>query len=373
MEKEVMKCGVCQEIHAKTNLVYHIKKKHPEYTLQRYYCEFIDTSQNGICKFCGVNPANFLSIHKGFRLNCKDQECFKKALKPNSLEFRMKIFGQTEEEYLVWKSQQSKNLSVKTSESFARARREDPDFDKKNSKYCKEFWILKGFSAEESTDLAYNETQKNRDKLKEIRLEDPDYQKGKSWNSYKYWVERGLSEEEAKKQVGKLQTTFSLEKCIEKYGKEEGTKRWQERQEKWMKSNKKTNYSKASQNLFWSLIDRQKSLLSISKFATNNNGEKDESGSNHEATLKLDRMTIKPDFLVEKSKKIIEFDGHYWHSDEARKNHGSSRIANPQREMEKEEEIKKAGYSMLRVGEMEFRQSPETIIEKCLQFLNGKI
>jgi hypothetical protein len=41
--------------------------------------------------------------------------------------------------------------------------------------------------------------------------------------------------------------------------------------------------------------------------------------------------------------------------------------------MEKEEEIKKAGNSMLRVGEMEFRQSPETIIEKCLQFLNGKI
>jgi hypothetical protein len=370
MEKEVMKCCVCQEIHAKTNLVYHIKKKHPEYTLQRYYCEFIDTSKNGICKFCGVNPANFLSIHKGFRLNCKDQECFKKSLRPYSLEFRMKVFGQTEEEYLIWKSQLSEKLRIQTAEGFARARQEDPDFDKKNSKYCKEFWMNKGHSEEESVELAYNETQKNRNKLKEIRKEDPDYQKGKSWSSYKYWMERGMDEKSAKEHVKKAQATFTLEKCIEKYGEEEGRKKWQERQEKWMKSNKKTNFSKASQNLFWKLVERQPSLANESIFATNNQGQKDDSGKNHEMTLTLESIAIKPDFIVMSTKKIIEFDGHYWHSDAARKTYGSTRISNPAREKKKEEEISKSGYKLLRVGEMEFRENPETIIEKCLQFLN---
>jgi hypothetical protein len=48
-----------------------------------------------------------------------------------------------------------------------------------------------------------------------------------------YWTSRGYSEGDAKKKISELQKTFSLDICIEKYGIEEGTKRWSERQEKW--------------------------------------------------------------------------------------------------------------------------------------------
>lgn len=48
-----------------------------------------------------------------------------------------------------------------------------------------------------------------------------------------YWLKRGYSEQEAKEKLIERQSTFSLEKCIQKYGKEEGIKVFQERQNKW--------------------------------------------------------------------------------------------------------------------------------------------
>ena len=52
-------------------------------------------------------------------------------------------------------------------------------------------------------------------------------------NQVKYWIKKGYSEEESKQKVSERQRTFTLEKCIEKYGEEEGIKRYTERQTKW--------------------------------------------------------------------------------------------------------------------------------------------
>lgn len=48
-----------------------------------------------------------------------------------------------------------------------------------------------------------------------------------------YYLKRGLSTEDAKEALRKRQTTFTLEKCIEKYGVEAGHAHWVTRQEKW--------------------------------------------------------------------------------------------------------------------------------------------
>ena len=48
-----------------------------------------------------------------------------------------------------------------------------------------------------------------------------------------YFIDKGLTEDEAKIALKERQSTFSLEKCIIKYGEIEGTKRWKERQIKW--------------------------------------------------------------------------------------------------------------------------------------------
>jgi hypothetical protein len=49
-----------------------------------------------------------------------------------------------------------------------------------------------------------------------------------------YYLNRKFSIEESAEKLRNRQTTFSLEKCIKRYGEEDGRKRWNQRQEKWL-------------------------------------------------------------------------------------------------------------------------------------------
>lgn len=51
-----------------------------------------------------------------------------------------------------------------------------------------------------------------------------------------YWLQKGYDDIEAREMLSNRQRTFSLEKCIEKYGEEDGFLRWKQRQEKWRAS-----------------------------------------------------------------------------------------------------------------------------------------
>ena len=52
-----------------------------------------------------------------------------------------------------------------------------------------------------------------------------------------YWLQKTDGDvEKAKILLSNRQSTFSLEKCIQKYGEEKGLERWAERQEKWLNS-----------------------------------------------------------------------------------------------------------------------------------------
>lgn len=119
-----------------------------------------------------------------------------------------------------------------------------------------------------------------------------------------YYIKRGFTEEEGLKLLKERQTTFSLEKCIAKYGEIEGKKRWQERQEKWLKNCKRTNFSKISQELFKELIKHLDLNKNEIYFATlDKNKNIDDSGKNYEYYLKLNNIVIKPDFFYKKFKK----------------------------------------------------------------------
>ena len=64
-----------------------------------------------------------------------------------------------------------------------------------------------------------------------------------------YWIDKGFSENEANEKLKERQATFSLEKCIAKYGIEEGTKRWKQRQENWLNTlNSKSDDEKSEIN-----------------------------------------------------------------------------------------------------------------------------
>jgi very-short-patch-repair endonuclease len=51
-----------------------------------------------------------------------------------------------------------------------------------------------------------------------------------------YWLNKGYSPKEAQKKLSERQTTFSLEKCVERHGLEEGIKVFNERQRKWQET-----------------------------------------------------------------------------------------------------------------------------------------
>lgn len=171
-----------------------------------------------------------------------------------------------------------------------------------------------------------------------------------------YWLNKGYSESDAKKKLSERQTTFSLKICIEKYGEEKGRKRWLDRQEKWQKNYKKSNFSKVSQVLFWDVYKSLDDKDNIHFATLDKEGKKDDSGKNHESTLRLDRI-VKPDFI--QGKKILEFQGDYWHS----------LSGNIKRDKVREEMLINNGYEVLNIQERDYNDNPEREVDKCLKFL----
>lgn len=98
----------------------------------------------------------------------------------------------------------------------------------------KEYWIKKGYTEEEAEKLCIDEKNKNNKsgakKSKEVPLE---IRKKVSKRCIEYWLNKGYSLIDAKEELAKQQATFTLGKCIQKYGEVEGKHRWLERQEKW--------------------------------------------------------------------------------------------------------------------------------------------
>lgn len=170
-----------------------------------------------------------------------------------------------------------------------------------------------------------------------------------------YYLAKGMTEAEAKVALSKRQSTFSLEKCIEKYGEETGNKIWSARQIAWHTSYKTSNYSKISQELFWSIVSADNKYIHA-RFAENNFGKMKEYDdlNNYEAVV-VDGL--KPDFLY--GDKIIEFNGTYWHGAKS----------NPQREAKRTEKLLANGYEVFIVNEKEYLMDKNKAVLDCINFL----
>lgn len=125
---------------------------------------------------------------------------------------------------------------------------EEADFERNSRRPIrKEYWIIRGYCEEEAITLAKNVKDDNNKKgaatdrgiLKRVG----------SQMCVEHWIVKGYSEEEAKEIISKIDTSFSLEKCIRKYGEEKGKLFWKQRQEKWQNTlNSKSEEEKESIN-----------------------------------------------------------------------------------------------------------------------------
>jgi very-short-patch-repair endonuclease len=178
-----------------------------------------------------------------------------------------------------------------------------------------------------------------------------------------YYLDKGYSEEESIGLLRERQRTFTLEKCIEKYGEEKGRNRWLKRQEKWLSSYKKVNYSNISQELFISIYNELLNLGFTNKlyFAKlDENNKIHNTNRNFEYRLKLKDSYILPDFFIPDLKLIIEFDGTYYHRDNTE---------NKERERRRDENIKKSGYNVIHISEKEYIKNKELTIFRIVNYI----
>ncbi len=152
--------------------------------------------------------------------------------------------------------------------------------------------------------------------------------------------------------VSKAKKFNSIDNYILKYGEELGTKKWFEFLDKIRFKNIK--YSKISQELFWSIYDE------IKKFTSE--GEIYFAELNKEYFFNVKRTDINLNCInvdFKYLKKIIEFDGDYWHSSKR------------QIELDKKRDkfLKSKGYDVLRIKECDYKKNKSRIVKKCIKFL----
>lgn len=180
-----------------------------------------------------------------------------------------------------------------------------------------------------------------------------------------YFISKGYTEEEAKKQLSERQKTFSLEKCIQKWGEEKGKEIWQKRQEKWLSSYKSVNYSQISQELFIDIYNKLKenNFTEEVYFARLNPETKEihNENKNYEYRLKLEDSYILPDFFIPSLKLIIEFDGTYYHRNTPE---------NKTRERLRNRKIRKSGYEVIHIKEIEYVKNKEKTVNRIVRLIH---
>ncbi|NJO62835.1 MAG: DUF559 domain-containing protein [Richelia sp. RM2_1_2] len=194
---------------------------------------------------------------------------------------------------------------------------------------------------------------KSKQKAKKNRV-------GKTPNYFEYWLNNCNGDvDKAKLKYAEHQSN-GLTKMIKLYGEVEGLQRWKDRQERWLKNFPRLNYSKISQELFWNIVNTFNKSSFV--FATRlEDGSKSNDLVNRECRLVLDTKVIMPDFIDLETKRIIEFDGEYWH--------GKFNKANPERERKREEILVKNGYKVMRVFEPFYIKDKQKVIQQCINFL----
>ena len=239
-----------------------------------------------------------------------------------------------------------------------------------------EYWLAKGFS-EEDAKIKLSELQSdNVNKFMEKRKNDPEKYKD-IWNtSIGYWLNKTDGDEEAAELLlYERQAVGRLSKFQERYGKKDGKRKWKERQIKWQDTMKakpieeierinrakqfKNSYSKSSQHLFWLIYEEINMYIKDVRFATICNGEQTNSNSEYIHVFP-DGSAAFLDFLIEHEKINIEFDGEYWHKLDDRQI--SDKI--------RDEKLKRDGFKILRIPELDWLADKNKVLLKCLEFIN---
>jgi len=323
------------------------------------------------CKGCGKPYlANVYAVKKGKGLFC-DQKCQCKG--KNNPFYGKKHTKNAKKKQGVNKYGNPSTLTYWLNKGLSRseAKQKLDNHNKSNSNRCIEFWIKKGYTKEQAKEQISNIQSSNGKLVKH---------NGTIPTQLDYWLSKGYTKEQAEQKLKERQTTFSLDICIKKYGKEKGKKVWKERQEKWQNTfnnktpeeierinrskfrwGKNTGYSKISQELFWTLYNEIKDDFDHIYFAQLGKRKgKDLSGKNNEFFKILSDRNVFFDFFIKDVNKVIEFDGDYWHNETR---------GNIERDKLRDESILNEGYQILHIRERDWKQNQSKVVKQCLGYI----
>jgi len=206
---------------------------------------------------------------------------------------------------------------------------------------------------------------RKQDQLKGLR-ERAKYLKGKP-------LRERMTPEEYNGFREKMKGVFTLKWFIERYGEEEGKKKYEERSISlskntyWHKYNRKNNqnWSNISQELFWDLYAIIKDDYKKIYF-----GE-----LNHEFSCGVPYHNF--DFVVNDINKVIEFNGDKFHANPKKylqDDHPIPFLKESSKEIwdkdrRKLKKLKDKGYDVLIIWESEYLSNRKDVIIKCLNFL----
>jgi hypothetical protein len=295
----------------------------------------------------------------------------------SSIEFQKQKYNLTDNEACEKIKNRQIKIKSKRKETYKKYLDEDPDYFKKISGYSITKFITQGHSSDEAERLykqaSLRVSAKNKKWAETQKTNNPEYWNSRSETQLQYWINKGYTENEAKLILKDRQTTFSLEKCIKKYGEVEGTKKWVERQEKWKaKVFNETTYlgggrSYIASNFIDKLIETLKPKNLDVLFGNKEKHIRD----------KNNKITYKYDFTYLPAKKIIEFNGDYWHCNpqfyKPDYYHKIKKMTAQQIWEYDRVKIKLAeqyGYNIMIVTEYEWVKNPELVLNNCLNFLN---
>lgn len=362
-------CPNCGKNFETTNF----KKKFCDKLCREVYeskIKFKDDPEAVVCKECGLMgndiTRHITMVHKidlndyCTKHNCKRSELVSKSAHASRSSAQKKLIAEGRSHCFTSENNPSKGEDCKNG---------------RNSPYSKNFRGYDGLTDEEKEVRINSLLDKKIDTTNKL-CNNP--------KRIEYYITRGMNMSEAREALSKSQATFSKEKCIEKFGPEEGLFVWKERQKKWQatldsKSQEEKNrinnlklkgvmfknsYSMISQELFWKLYNKISNKFNMIYFATFNQTirDYDDTVNNEFVFTRNNGLHYLIDFLVKDNNKIIEFDGDYWHSEKR---------GNQERDRIRDEELSDSGYSVMHVRERDYYNDPEKVIEECLQFLES--
>jgi len=377
-----MKCVICgKENKGLKGLSIHLKKKHKfdNNMLKEYYDNNLKKDNEGKCYFCN-NDAIFFNLTKGYHKICNSKKCLGKTRATGTFEFLMYKYNLNEIDAKNMMNDRAKKRGVKIKESLDKELEKNKNYHKEKSHQTKEFWIKRGFTESESIlkskevmDMIHEKTWKKRRKY-------PELYKDVNTTQIGYWLKKGFSEQESIEKIKERQKTFTLEICIEKYGEIEGLRIYNKRQKDWSENIekkyrngnfvkfRKENYSEIEMELFNLLIKR-----------ININENEVYFGENqffrHFKNL---GRTFAYDFVFKKERKIIEFNGDYWHCNPIKynKNYFHKYLQMYAWEIWNKDNIKNNAiiqqkYDVLVIWEFDYKKDKEKIIQECVDFLKN--